>query len=483
MIAPKWAAGKAWSVPAHRPEEPRRLHEGVMLLPDISLFRPFSARHQPHCRLIFGSWFQTVRFGWNFGISQPPSPPGFMAEPDHLLTIGRQSSAVRCRPPWDACDPPNTGPSTRTRALVARFLSFGGSFVFGVLWLDTAGACGQCAPRSGAAVPPDPAPLVSGSQVWMITFLEFEKPVADLQGKVQELRALGESGNAVAIGEEIAKLEAKAAQALADIYAKLTPWQKTQVARHPDRPHFVDYAERLFTDFTPLAGDRKFGEDKAVLAGFGRFRDRPVAIVGQEKGHDTETRLKHNFGMARPEGYRKAIRIMELAERFDLPLITLVDTAGAFPGLEAEERGQAEAIARSTEAALALAAPSVSVIIGEGGSGGAIAIATASRVLMLEHSIYSVISPEGAASILWRDATRAQDAATNMKITAQDLYRFGVIDQIVSEPLGGAHRDPNVAIDAVGDAIAASLASLSGLSGADLKRQRREKFLAIGRSL
>ena len=271
----------------------------------------------------------------------------------------------------------------------------------------------------------------------MVTFLEFEKPVADLQGKVQELRALGESGNAVAIGEEISKLEAKAGQALVEIYAKLTPWQKTQVARHPDRPHFVDYAERLFTDFTPLAGDRKFGEDKAILAGFGRFRDRPVAVIGQEKGHDTETRLRHNFGMARPEGYRKAVRIMELAERFDLPLVTLVDTAGAFPGIDAEERGQAEAIARSTEAALGLSVPSVSVIIGEGGSGGAIAIATASRVLMLEHSIYSVISPEGAASILWRDPTRAQDAATNMKITAQDLLRFGVIDQIVPEPVGG----------------------------------------------
>ncbi|MCX5514477.1 acetyl-CoA carboxylase carboxyl transferase subunit alpha [Kaistia algarum] len=317
----------------------------------------------------------------------------------------------------------------------------------------------------------------------MITFLEFEKPVADLQGKVQELRALGESGNAVAIGEEIAKLEAKAAQALVDIYGKLTPWQKTLVARHPDRPHFVDYAEHLFTDFTPLAGDRKFAEDKAILAGFGRFRDRPVAIIGQEKGHDTETRLRHNFGMARPEGYRKAVRIMELAERFDLPVITLVDTAGAFPGIDAEERGQAEAIARSTEAALSLAVPSVSVIIGEGGSGGAIAIATASKVVMLEHSIYSVISPEGAASILWRDATRAQDAATNMKITAQDLYRFGVIDQIVPEPVGGAHRDAPAAIAAVGDAIGASLAALEGLSGAELKRQRREKFLAIGRSL
>ncbi|MBN8998839.1 MAG: acetyl-CoA carboxylase carboxyltransferase subunit alpha [Rhizobiales bacterium] len=317
----------------------------------------------------------------------------------------------------------------------------------------------------------------------MVTFLEFEKPVADLQGKVQELRALGESGDAVAIGEEISKLEAKAAQALADIYGKLTPWQKTLVARHPDRPHFIDYAARLFTDFTPLAGDRKFGEDRAILAGFGRFRDRPVAVIGQEKGHDTETRLRHNFGMARPEGYRKAVRVMELAERFQLPVISLVDTAGAFPGIDAEERGQAEAIARSTEAALALGVPRVAAIIGEGGSGGSIAIATSSRVLMLEHSIYSVISPEGAASILWRDSSRAQDAATNMKITAQDLIRFGIIDQIVPEPVGGAHRDADAAIDAVGDAIADQLRGLEGLSAADLRRRRREKFLAIGRSL
>ncbi|SHG83827.1 acetyl-CoA carboxylase carboxyltransferase subunit alpha [Kaistia soli DSM 19436] len=317
----------------------------------------------------------------------------------------------------------------------------------------------------------------------MRTFLEFEKPVADLQGKVQELRAMGESGDAVAIGEEIQRLESKASQALADIYAKLTPWQKTQVARHPDRPHFVSYAKGLFEDFTPLAGDRKFGDDQAILAGFGRFRGRPVAVMGQEKGHDTETRLRHNFGMARPEGYRKAVRIMELAERFGLPVVSLVDTAGAFPGIDAEERGQAEAIARSTEAALGLGVPNVSVIIGEGGSGGAIAIATANRVLMLEHAIYSVISPEGAASILWRDSTRAQDAATNMKITAQDLLRFGVIDQIIPEPVGGAHRGPEQAIEAVGDAIFVALAAFDGMPEAEIKRQRREKFLAIGRSL
>ena len=317
----------------------------------------------------------------------------------------------------------------------------------------------------------------------MRTFLEFEKPVADLQGKVQELRAMAEKGDAVAVGDEITKLEAKAGQALADIYAKLTPWQKTQVARHPDRPHFVDYAKRLITDFTPLAGDRKFGEDQAIIAGLGRFRGRPVAVMGQEKGHDTESRLRHNFGMARPEGYRKAVRIMELAERFQLPVIALVDTAGAYPGIDAEERGQAEAIARSTEAALGLGTPNVSVIIGEGGSGGAIAIATANRVLMLEHSIYSVISPEGAASILWRDGSRAQDAATNMKITAQDLFRFNVIDEIVPEPMGGAHRDPDAAVEATGKAIEQALASFQGMSETEIKRQRREKFLAIGRSL
>jgi acetyl-CoA carboxylase carboxyl transferase subunit alpha len=317
----------------------------------------------------------------------------------------------------------------------------------------------------------------------MRTFLEFEKPIADLQGKVQELRAMAEKGDAVAVGDEIARLEARAGQALADIYGKLTPWQKTQVARHPDRPHFVDYAKRLLTDFTPLAGDRKFGEDQAIIAGFGRFRGRPVAVMGQEKGHDTESRLRHNFGMARPEGYRKAVRIMELAERFGLPVIALVDTAGAYPGIDAEERGQAEAIARSTEAALGLGTPNVSVIIGEGGSGGAIAIATANRVLMLEHSIYSVISPEGAASILWRDGSRAQDAATNMKITAQDLFRFHVIDEIIPEPVGGAHRDREAAVDATGKAIEQALASFEGMSEAEIKRQRREKFLSIGRTL
>jgi acetyl-CoA carboxylase carboxyl transferase subunit alpha len=317
----------------------------------------------------------------------------------------------------------------------------------------------------------------------MRSYLDFEKPVADLQGKVQELRSLGDNGDAVAIGEEVAKLESKAAQALAEIYAKLTPWQKTQVARHPDRPHTTDYIKHLVEDFTPLAGDRAFGEDEAVVAGLGFFRGRRVAVIGQEKGNDTESRLKHNFGMARPEGYRKAIRIMQLADHFGLPIVALVDTAGAYPGIDAEERGQAEAIARSTEACLRLGVPNVAVIIGEGGSGGAIAIATANKVLMLEHSIYTVISPEGAASILWHDSSRAQDAATGMKITAEDLLRFGVIDRIVEEPVGGAHREPQATIRATGDAIAEALASLDNLPADEVRRQRREKYLAIGRNL
>lgn len=317
----------------------------------------------------------------------------------------------------------------------------------------------------------------------MRSYLEFEKPVADLEGQIQELRVLAERGEAVDVKEEIERLEAKAAEALKELYQKLTPWQKTQVARHPDRPHFVDYVARLIEDFTPLAGDRKFAEDAAILGGFGMFRGRQVAVLGHEKGSDTATRLKHNFGMAKPEGYRKAVRLMELADRFDLPVISLVDTAGAYPGIGAEERGQAEAIARSTEKCLQLGVPNVAVIIGEGGSGGAIAIATASRVLMLEHAIYSVISPEGAASILWRDPARAQDAATNMKITAQDLVRFKVIDGIVPEPLGGAHRAPEQVIDATGDAIAQALDELRELPSDDIRRQRREKFLAIGRAI
>jgi acetyl-CoA carboxylase carboxyl transferase subunit alpha len=318
----------------------------------------------------------------------------------------------------------------------------------------------------------------------MRTFLDFEKPVADLEGQIQELRRLQAAGSdGVSVSEEVAALEAKARDALANVYAKLTPWQRTQVARHPDRPHGKHYIARLITDFEPLAGDRKFGEDKAVIAGLGRFRGEPVAVLAQEKGEDTQTRVAHNFGMARPEGYRKAVRVMQLADRFGLPVLALVDTAGAYPGIGAEERGQAEAIARSTEACLALGVPNVAVIIGEGGSGGAIAVATANRVYMLEHAIYSVISPEGAASILWRDSARAQDAATAMKITAGDLMSLKIIDGVVEEPVGGAHRDPDQAIDRTGDLVAGALSGLAGLDREEVRRQRREKFLAIGRAI
>lgn len=317
----------------------------------------------------------------------------------------------------------------------------------------------------------------------MRSYLDFEKPVAELEAKVEELRAMGAGDNAVAIGEDIGRLEAKAAQALKDLYAELTPWQKTQVARHPQRPHCLDYVNALITDFVPFAGDRKFGEDEAIVGGFGHFRDESICVIGHEKGSSTDSRLRHNFGMARPEGYRKAVRLMEMADRFDIPVLALVDTAGAYPGIDAEERGQAEAIARSTEACLNLGVPNVAVILGEGGSGGAVAIATANRVLMLEHAIYSVISPEGAASILWRDTTKAQDAATSMKITAADLDRFGIIDGIITEPIGGAHRDAAAAISATGEAIANALAELKGLDRETLRRQRRDKFLAIGRGL
>jgi acetyl-CoA carboxylase carboxyl transferase subunit alpha len=316
----------------------------------------------------------------------------------------------------------------------------------------------------------------------MRAYLDFEKPVAELEKKIGELRALAEK-DGTSIGDELTRLETKAQDALRELYANLTPWQKTQVARHSQRPHCLDYIEGLITEFTPLAGDRVFGEDAAVVAGFGRFKGQSVAILGQEKGSDTESRLKHNFGMARPEGYRKAQRIMELADRFGLPVISLVDTAGAYPGIGAEERGQAEAIARSTDACLQLGVPNVALILGEGGSGGAIAIATANRVLMMEHAIYSVISPEAAASILWRDSTRAQDAATTMKITAQDLLRLGVIDVIVSEPFGGAHRAPQEAIEAAGREIERAFKDLSGLSAEALRHARAEKFLAIGRKL
>ncbi len=315
----------------------------------------------------------------------------------------------------------------------------------------------------------------------MRSYLDFEKPVAELDAKIDELRALAAGGSDIA--DEIARVEGRAGQALGELYGALTPWQKAQVARHPQRPHCMDYVNALITEFTPLAGDRKFGEDEALVGGFGRFRGESVCVLGQEKGATTESRLKYNFGMARPEGYRKAVRLMEMADRFGLPVLSLVDTAGAYPGIGAEERGQAEAIARSTEACLSLKVPNVAVIIGEGGSGGAIAIATANKVLMLEHAIYSVISPEAASSILWRDSGKAQEAATNMKITAQDLARFGVIDAIIKEPVGGAHRDPQAIIAATGDAIAQAMNDLRSLDGDTLRRQRRQKFLDIGRKL
>ena len=315
----------------------------------------------------------------------------------------------------------------------------------------------------------------------MHNYLDFEKPISDLEGKIIELKKLAEQDDSVDTSEEIQKLESRVDEAMSEIYSKLSAWQKTQVARHPQRPHFVDYAEALFDEFTPLAGDRGFAEDAAIQAGLARFRGQPVALIGQEKGNDTKTRIKHNFGSPRPEGYRKAIRVMELADRFGLPIITLVDTAGAYPGVDAEERGQAEAIARSTEMCLNVKVPVICIILGEGGSGGAIAIATGNRVYMLEHAIYSVISPEGAASILWRDSARAKEAATSMKITAEDLKGLGVIDGIIPEPVGGAHRDPQAVIAATGDVIARALAELQGVK--DLRKQRREKFLAIGRNL
>jgi acetyl-CoA carboxylase carboxyl transferase subunit alpha len=317
----------------------------------------------------------------------------------------------------------------------------------------------------------------------MRTYLDFEKGVAELEAKVEELRALADAGNTVGIGDEISRLEAKAAGALEELYANLSPWEKTQVARHPQRPHCLDFVAGLIADFTPFSGDRKFGDDEAIVGGFGRFRGESVCVIGHEKGSNTEGRLKHNFGMARPEGYRKAVRLMDMADRFDIPVIALVDTAGAYPGIGAEERGQAEAIARSTETSLNLGVPNVAVIVGEGGSGGAIALATANRVLMLEHAIYSVISPEGAASILWRDTARAQDAATSMKITADDMMRLGIIDEIVREPTGGAHRDPAAAIASTGTAIERIFAELKGLDRETIRRNRRDKFLSIGRVL
>ena len=313
----------------------------------------------------------------------------------------------------------------------------------------------------------------------MRTFLDFEKPIAELEAKIEELRHVSDQGP-VNIADEVARLEAKTDRMLRQTYAKLTPWQKVQVARHPARPHGLDYIGRLIDDFTPLAGDRAFGEDRAIVGGLGRFRGRGVVVIAHEKGNDTATRVQHNFGMARPEGYRKARRLMDLAGRFALPVMTLIDTAGAYPGVDAEARGQAEAIARSIETCLDLGVPVVSAIIGEGGSGGAIAIGAGNRVLMLEHAIYSVISPEGCASILWRSGEHAQDAAEALKLTAQDLLRLEAIDSVIPEPVGGAHRDPDATIQAVGDALDGALKPLLALDAAALKAQRRAKFLAIG---
>jgi len=317
----------------------------------------------------------------------------------------------------------------------------------------------------------------------MHTYLEFERPIAELEGKIVELRQLAAQDPTMKIDNEVARLQAKADQLVRDTYTKLTPWQKALVARHPARPHFSNYVAGLIDEFTPLAGDRLFGEDRAVAAGLGRFRGEPVAVVGQEKGNDTKSRLEHNFGMAMPEGYRKAQRLFEMASRFALPVISFCDTQGAYPGVGAEERGQAEAIARSTQASLALTVPFVAMIIGEGMSGGALGIAVANRVYMLEHSIYSVISPEGCASILWRSVDKAQDAAAALRITAQDLLQLKVIDGIVPEPAGGAHRAPEIAIQAVGETIARALNEMHNLPPDELRRQRREKYLAIGRDL
>ena len=313
----------------------------------------------------------------------------------------------------------------------------------------------------------------------MPTYLEFEKPIAELEGKIEELRHLANADD-MNIADEVAKLQGKADKLLRQTYGKLTAWQRTLVARHQDRPHFGDYVGALVEEWTPLAGDRNFADDRAILGGLGRFRGRSVVVMGHEKGADTATRVQHNFGMARPEGYRKAQRFMDLADRFRLPVVALVDTPGAYPGIDAEARGQAEAIARSIETCLRIRVPLVAVVIGEGGSGGAIALATGNRVLMLEHAVYSVISPEGCASILWRDGTLAKDAAEALKMTAEDLLKLGVIDEIVVEPLGGAHRDRARIIESLGDALEGALAELSHQDGARLRAERREKFLAMG---
>ncbi|MEE4118601.1 MAG: acetyl-CoA carboxylase carboxyltransferase subunit alpha [Paracoccaceae bacterium] len=314
----------------------------------------------------------------------------------------------------------------------------------------------------------------------MTHYLEFEKPLAEIEGKAEELRAMARSSPEMNVEDEARALDAKAATMLRDLYAKLTPWRKCQVARHPARPHCVDYIEALFDEYTPLAGDRAFADDHAVMGGMARFHDRPVMVIGQEKGNDTQTRIERNFGMARPEGYRKAIRLMDLADRFGLPVITLVDTPGAYPGKGAEERGQSEAIARSTAKCLSLGVPLVSVIIGEGGSGGAVAFATANRVAMLQHSVYSVISPEGCASILWKDAEKMREAAEALRLTAQDLHELAVIDRIVPEPVGGAHRHRQTVIGAVGEAIAAMLDELQGMDAGAVRADRRRKYLQMG---
>jgi len=314
----------------------------------------------------------------------------------------------------------------------------------------------------------------------MNSFLDFEKPLADIEGKLKELRHIADGGD-VDVAAEITKLESRASQLLRETYSGLNAWQKTQVARHAERPHFLDYVDYLIDDFTLLAGDRQFGDDQAILGGLGRFRGRSVMVIGHEKGSGTEGRIKHNFGMAQPEGYRKAVRLMKLAEQSGLPVITLVDTSGAHPGIEAEERGQAEAIARSIDVGLGLKVPLIAVIIGEGGSGGAIALATGNSVLMMEHAIYSVISPEGCAAILWRSSEQAREAAEALKLTAQDLQTYSVVDQVITEPLGGAQRDPEGAMDAAADAIEAALGALDDLDGPALKSQRREKFLNMGR--
>jgi acetyl-CoA carboxylase carboxyl transferase subunit alpha len=314
----------------------------------------------------------------------------------------------------------------------------------------------------------------------MPTFLDFEKPIAELEGKIEELRHLSDAGG-MNIAEEVGKLEAKVTRLLRQTYAKLTPWQKVQVARHPERPHFGDFVANLIEDFTPLAGDRNFAEDEAIVGGLGRFRGYSVLVIGTEKGRDTESRVRHNFGMARPEGYRKARRLMDLADRFGLPVLTFVDTAGAYPGVGAEERGQSEAIARAIEAGLSIKVPFVATIVGEGGSGGAIALAAADRVLILEHAIYSVISPEGCASILWRSGAEAKTAAEALRVTAQDLLALGVVDDIIPEPLGGAHRDPKETMVSVGNAIETALKGLVGTEGGVLRARRRERFLEIGK--